>query len=61
MTEEQRKFLVSINVNPDDKLDIIEEKVGDYLALKCLDKNYNPNEEGLMCENILDYISEQKQ
>lgn len=59
MTEEQKKFLISIDVNPDDNLDILEDKVGDYLTLNCLDENYNPNAEGKMCERILDWISEQ--
>lgn len=58
MTEEQKKFLLSIGVNPKEDLDIIEDKVGDYLTLKCLDENYNPNEEGLMCQSILDYIGQ---
>ncbi len=31
----------------------LEETIGDYLTLHCLDKNYEPNEEGLMCEAIL--------
>lgn len=59
MSEEQRNFLMSIGINPDDDLDIIEDKIGDYLTLKCLDENYNPNEQGLICEGILDYISQQ--
>lgn len=56
MSEEQNRFLISIGVNPNDDLDVIENKVGDYLTLHCLDENYNPNKEGLMCESILDYI-----
>lgn len=59
MTDEQKDFLISIGIDPNDNFDIIEDKVGDYLTLKCLDENYNPNEEGLMCENILDYISQE--
>lgn len=58
MSEEQRKFLISIGINPDDELDIIEDKVGDYLTLKCFDENYNPNEQGKMCQKILDYIGQ---
>lgn len=57
MSEEQKRFLISIGINPNDELDIIEDKVGDYLNLKCLNEHYNPNEEGIMCESILDYIS----
>ena len=56
MSEKQKEFLVSIGIDPNDELDVIEDKVGDYLTLNCLDENYNPNEEGLMCESILDYI-----
>lgn len=59
LSEKQKKFLISIGINPDANLDLIEEKVGDYLTLNCLDENYNPNEEGKICESILDYISQQ--
>lgn len=41
------------NLTDDDWCDI-EDKIGDYLTLKCLDADYNPNNEGLMCESILD-------
>lgn len=58
MSEKQKEFLVSIGIDPTDELDVIEDKVGDYLTLNCLDENYNPNEEGLMCESILDYIGQ---
>lgn len=58
MSEEQKKFLISIGINPDDTLDVIEDKVGDYLTLKCLDEDYNSNDEGIMCESILDFIGE---
>lgn len=34
----------------------IEEKVGEYLTLQCLDENYSPNEKGTICEAILDKI-----
>ena len=40
----------------EDKLAEIEEKVGDHLALHCLDVEYRPNEEGKLCESILDAI-----
>lgn len=59
MTEEQRAFLISIHIDPDKDLSEIEDAVNDYLMLKCFDENYNPNEEGMMCESILDYIGEQ--
>ena len=58
MSEKQKEFLVSIGIDPNDELDVIEDKVGDYMTLNCLDENYNPNEEGLMCESILDYIGQ---
>lgn len=58
MSEKQKEFLVSIGIDPNDELDVIEDKVGDYLTLNCLDENYNPNEEDLMCESILDYIGQ---
>ena len=58
MSEKQKEFLVSIGIDTNDELDVIEDKVGDYLTLNCLDENYNPNEEGLMCESILDYIGQ---
>lgn len=58
MSEKQKEFLVSIGIDPNDELDVIEDKVGDYLTLNCLDEKYNPNEEGLMCESILDYIGQ---
>ena len=58
MSEKQKEFLVSIGIDPNDELDVIEDKVGDYLTLNCLDENYNPNEEGLMCESILEYIGQ---
>ena len=58
MSGNQKEFLISIGIDPNDELDVIEDKVGDYLTLNCLDENYNPNEEGLMCESILDYIGQ---
>ncbi len=58
MSEEQKNFLISIGINPNDDLDKIDDLVSDYLVMHCLDEEYNPNEEGLMCESILDYIGE---
>ena len=58
MTEEQKNFLISIGINPNDDLDKIDDLVSDYLVTHCLDEKYNPNEEGIMCESILDYIGE---
>lgn len=34
----------------------IEERVGDHLTLHCLDENYYPNDEGTICEAILDKL-----
>lgn len=34
----------------------LEDTAGDRLTLHCLDKDHNPNEEGLMCERILDKL-----
>lgn len=59
MTEEQKNFLISIGVNPNDDLNEIEDAVSDYLMKKCFDESYHPNQEGRMCESILDYIGEQ--
>ena len=58
MSEEHKNFLISIGINPNDDLDKIDDLVSDYLVMHCLDEEYNPNEEGLMCESILDYIGE---
>jgi hypothetical protein len=59
MTTKQIEFLQSIGIDLKAELDIIEKKVGDYLSLHCLDENYLPDEAGLICESILDYISKQ--
>lgn len=59
MNKQQVEFLRKIGVNPDAGLDVIEDQVGEYLALHGLDEDYNPTSEGLICENILDYISTQ--
>lgn len=32
----------------------IEDKVGEYLTLKCLDDDYEPDANGVICESILD-------
>ena len=57
MTEKQKSLLKKIGVDINADVDIIEEAVGDYLNLHCLDKNYKPNEEGLICESILDSLA----
>ncbi len=60
MEQYQRDFLVKIGINPESDTDLIEEQVGDYLITNCLDENYNPTADGLICESILDNISEQE-
>lgn len=40
----------------DDYWCTIEDKVGDYLTLHCLDENYYPNADGIICEAILDKL-----
>ena len=34
----------------------IEENVGNFLTLKCLDEHYNPDNNGIICESILNKI-----
>lgn len=63
-TDREISLMVSIGLDfdfnnltdEDDRWAEIEEKVGEYLALECLDDNYNPNENGIICEAILDKI-----
>ena len=40
----------------DDYWAAIEEKVGDHLILHCLDKDYDPDPDGLLCKSILDKL-----
>ena len=50
---------ISINFsdNPSDSdYELIEEKVSDFLQKKGFDENYEPTEEGRMCESILDML-----
>lgn len=56
MNEKQKQLLYRLGLNENSKLDVIEDKVGDYLALNGFDENYKPTEDGLICESILDYI-----
>ena len=58
MTEEQKNFLISIGIKAYGYRVKIDDLVSDYLVTHCLDEKYNPNEEGIMCESILDYIGE---
>lgn len=45
-------------IENDDDLDKLEDEVADYLSLYCFDENYEPNQDGLICESILDKLSE---
>ena len=56
MNEKQIQLLKKIGIDIDADPCIIEEAVGDYLNLHCLDDDYKPNGEGLICESILDCI-----
>lgn len=42
----------------DDEICEIEEYAGDYLVLNCLDEDYKPNQDGVICYEILDMIGE---
>lgn len=62
-TEEEialmRKIGAEIGLNSDfehfsdDEWCDLTEAIGDYLVLRCLDLKYDPNAEGLLCEDIL--------
>ncbi len=61
-TNEQIQYMRSIGLNYDfdnltaDEWINIEDVIGDKLTLECLDENYKPNEEGMMCYSILDRL-----
>jgi len=64
-SEAQLKVLKKLGLNynstqdlSEDELIDLEERVGDYLTLHCLDEDYEPNEEGKICESILDLLTE---
>lgn len=45
------------NLSEDDEYWVdIEEKVGNFLTLKCLDEHYEPDDKGVICESILNKI-----
>lgn len=65
-SNEQKKLLKKIvpNLNiekdlTDDEIIKIGDKTADYLNLKCLDEEYEPNKEGWVCYDILDDLYEQ--
>lgn len=61
-TEKEKCFMRECGLNldfdnlSDDDYVEIEEVIGNKLTLECLDDNYNPNEDGLLCEEILDKL-----
>ena len=63
--QEQRNLLKKLGIQFDIEQDLTDEQiiyigeaVGDYLVQNCLDKNYNPTQDGMICESIIDYIAE---
>lgn len=60
--ENQIEFMkeigISINFSniSDDDYVAIEEKVSEYLQKKGFNEDYSPNEDGKMCESILDML-----
>lgn len=61
-SKEQINLMKEIGINAnfdnpsDDEWIEIEDKVGDWLCLQCLDEDYYPNEQGIICESILDLV-----
>ncbi len=56
--EFMKKMGISIkqkNISDSDIL-LIEEKVSEYLQEKGFNEDYSPNQEGEMCESILDML-----
>lgn len=58
MNEKQKQLLFKLGLDETSDLDIIEDKVADYLAQNGFDENYQLVEDGLICESILDYIGD---
>lgn len=56
--EFMKKIGISINHKNISDTDIllIEEKVSEYLQEKGFNEDYSPNQEGEMCESILDML-----
>ncbi len=53
------KILPQIDLDSDltdDELILMEDELGDYLTLHCLDEDYEPNREGIVCEDILEIL-----
>ena len=56
--EFMKKIGISINHESisDSDILLIEEKVSEYLQKKGFNEDYSPNQEGEMCESILDML-----
>lgn len=61
--ENQIEFMKEIGVSvdfskelTDSDYETIEEEVSEYLQAHGFDDNYEPTEEGIMCESILDIL-----
>lgn len=56
--EFMKKIGISINHKniSDSDILLIEEKVSEYLQEKGFNEDYSPNQEGEMCESILDML-----
>ncbi len=56
--EFMKKIRISINHEniSDSDILLIEEKVSEYLQKKGFNEDYSPNQEGEMCESILDML-----
>lgn len=62
-TEDELKMLRKLSLNfslthplTDDELVELEEKVGDYLTMECVDDEGRPDADGVLCYAILDRI-----
>lgn len=61
--DEQKRLLkkilpqvdVEAEISEDDYF-LIDETVADYLTLHCFDEDYEPNREGIVCEDILEIL-----
>ena len=65
LNEKQRTFITDVldihcdfDHLTDDDVVRIEDTASDHLCLKCFDENYQPNDEGKMCEDILFAIAD---
>lgn len=53
MNKIQIALMQSLGLNQDTPLDIIEDKVSEYLEKNGFDENYNITDEGKICESII--------